>query len=253
MAFEIILLLATLISGLIVAFYSVFKRNRKHNSFIYTNAKSFFPILLFIFSFRSFGFEPSRIPSASMKPTLLEGDFILVDKFSHGVHLPIIGKRVFDFGKPKRGDVIVFRGEVNNKPERVIKRVIGLPGDRISYKQKTLYINGKMQEQDYEGYDHNIEPNGESFPVIRKKEHLEGKDHEIFLISWMQDSNLPYADVIVPENSYFVMGDFRDNSHDSRYWGFVSDDKIVGRARMIITSFDMLNKYIRFDRIGQIL
>lgn len=211
-----------------------------------------FTMLLLVFSFRSFAFEPFRIPSGSMKPVLFEGDIILIDKFSHGLRWPIIGKRI-TVSKPNRGDIVVFRGEVNGKPAHVIKRIIGLPGDHIQYKNKQLKINGKTLEKNLIRPEYDDDISGARNPVLRFQEIIDNKQYDIYNYPLVSPNKYPYDDIVVPANQYFVMGNNRDNSHDSRYWGFLSDDKVVGHARCIWLSVNPNAFYqIRWERIGRI-
>ena len=187
-------------------------------------ARFLFPVVLVVLVLRSFVAEPFRIPSGSMLPTLEVGDFILVNKFAYGIRLPVAHTRVVDLGKPQRGDVIVFRYPENPSVD-YIKRVVGVPGDEIGYYNKVLYINGKPAEQTPLG------PYDPAFPNVKRfRENLDGVEHDI-LINVMY----PAGDFIVkvPENRYFVLGDNRDNSRDSRYWGFVPDENLVGKAMII--------------------
>lgn len=183
-----------------------------------------FPVVLVVLILRGFVAEPFRIPSGSMLPTLEVGDFILVNKFSYGIRLPVLNKKVIDISEPERGDVIVFRYPENPSID-YIKRVVGVPGDEIAYYNKVLYINGKQAEQEL-----NM-PYQPSFPNLKRfREDLVGIEHDI-LVNVMY----PAGDfvVTVPENNYFVMGDNRDNSRDSRYWGFVPEKNLVGNAMII--------------------
>jgi len=177
-----------------------------------------------LFSFlRGFIAEPFRIPSGSMLPTLEVGDFILVSKFNYGVRLPVINKKIIDLGIPSRGDVVVFRYPENPSID-YIKRVIGVPGDEIGYYNKVLYINGKMAEQqpkgDYPFGYYNFKSLVENLPNPEV-------NHDILVSDFQPASDFVF---VVPEKSYFVMGDNRDNSSDSRVWGAVPEKDIVGRA-----------------------
>lgn len=227
---------------------------------------SFFPVILPIFLLRSFWLEPFRIPSASMVPTLLVGDFILVNKYAYGIRLPIINKKVIDIGNPKRGDVMVFRYP-KDPSQDFIKRVIGLPGDRIDYINKRLTVNGKPVSVSAAG-DFVLQ---QSFSVMsRFKETIDGKSH--FILNdpntppyVPQEAVLPYAykenchytgdgvSCLVPPGHYFMMGDNRDESADSRFWGFVPDENIVGKAFFIWFHADRILPVpggVDFQRIG---
>jgi len=209
---------------------------------------SFFPVILFVFVLRSFVVEPFRIPSGSMLPTLQNGDLILVNKFQYGIRLPIIDRKIIDLGTPARGDVLVFRYPVDPKVD-YIKRVVGLPGDEVLYQDKTLFVNGQQVGHARDG-DY-FEPD-RSVYVGRYTEHLGDVEHSILLNKqapqdFMAISDFPYRGNCqylsngvrckVPEHHYFMMGDNRDNSLDSRYWGFVPEQNIVGRAFFIWMNF----------------
>lgn len=197
-------------------------------------AKAFFPVILIVFLLRSFLIEPFHIPTGSMMPGLVAGDFILVKKYSYGVRLPIINQKILDVGEPKRGDVVVFRYP-KDPSTNYIKRLIGVPGDRVVYSNKTLYINGKRIEQ-YGATPEMVRENNYMLTrVTRLTENLDGKEHSIYIDPASPNETFEFE---VPENSYFVMGDNRDRSNDSRYWKFVSDDLLVGKAFFIWLSWD---------------
>jgi signal peptidase I len=187
-------------------------------------AKSFFPILLLVLLLRSFLFEPFRIPSGSMMPTLLEGDFIFVNKFAYGLRLPVLNSKFVEIGEPKRGDVVVFR--LPSDPSvNYIKRVVGLPGDVVDYDQgsKRLTINGMQVPVELLG-------DYESDPQYRLgRESLDGVEHSVLVMPGRLSLGGIY---MVPEGHYFVMGDNRDNSRDSRFEGveFIPEERLVGRA-----------------------
>ena len=189
-------------------------------------AKSFFPVLLVVLVLRSFIIEPYQIPTGSMIPTLEVGDFILVNKYAYGLRLPVIGTKLFDVGEPQRGEVMVFIPPHENK--YYIKRVIGLPGDRIRYENNLLYINGEQLPREYVG-ETEIEFGPEAIPGSSYQEELGGRVHTIQL-SDLQLGRQGRTSWIVPEGHYFMMGDNRDNSADSRVWGPVSETKIIGKA-----------------------
>lgn len=218
---------------------------------------SFFPVILFVFTLRAFVVEPFRIPSGSMLPTLQDGDLILVNKFQYGIRLPVVDKKVIDIGTPSRGDVMVFRYPVDPSVD-YIKRVVGLPGDVVEYKNKVLSINGQEVKHVRDGDF--FEPDRSSY-VGRYSEQLGTVDHNILLNKqagqdYMAISNYPYRDnceylgngvrCTVPAGHYFMMGDNRDNSLDSRYWGFVPDRYIVGRAFFIWMNFSEPSRIGRF-------
>jgi len=192
-------------------------------------AKSFFPIILAVLLLRSFVVEPFRIPSGSMLPTLLVGDFILVNKYAYGLRLPVLNTRVVDIGSPQRGDVAVFRYPRDPSID-YIKRVVGLPGDRIGYYGKRLYVNGEAVTLTADGGDADVRCGPDNAPADRLLEQLGAARHAI-LVCGRQGSF--EGEFTVPAGHYFVMGDNRDNSNDSRYWGAVPEENMVGKAFMI--------------------
>lgn len=212
-------------------------------------AKSFFPILLIVLVLRSFIAEPFRIPSGSMMPSLLVGDFILVNKFAYGIRLPVLNWEVLEIGAPERGDVAVFRYP-ENPAEDYIKRVIGLPGDRIAYHDKILYINGERMEQvllgPYQGEDAALAAGD----ALLLAEHLGETNHKILTNPGRRNVGGEYK---VPPGHYFVMGDNRDNSNDSRYWGTVPEDYLVGKAFLIWMHWNWRQNDFELDRIGEII
>ncbi len=209
-------------------------------------ARSFFPIILVVLLLRSFIVEPFRIPSASMMPTLQVGDFILVSKYAYGVRLPLLGTKVVDVGEPQRGDVVVFRFPKDPSVD-YIKRVVGLPGDRIGYFDKVVYVNGEPAKQTplgtYTGVGSSLSLSGASLRL----EQLDGVQHRILI---QNRRRLGEGEYIVPEGHYFVMGDNRDNSNDSRFWGTVPEENLVGRAFMIWMNWDPVKGGITWERIG---
>lgn len=189
-------------------------------------AKSFFPVLLLVLFLRSFLFEPFQIPTGSMIPTLDVGDFILVNKYAYGLRLPVIGTKLMNVDEPKRGEVMVFIPPVEDV--YYIKRVIGLPGDRIRYEDKNLYVNGELISREYvEPITVDTEQGG--LPGSLYKEEIGGVVHDTQLIDVI-GSRGGRTSWIIPEGYYFMMGDNRDNSSDSRVWGPVHESKIVGKA-----------------------
>ncbi len=209
-------------------------------------SRSIFPVLLAVLVLRSFLVEPFRIPSGSMMPTLLVGDFILVNKFVYGIRLPVINKKVVEIGQPKRGDVVVFKYP-NDPAIDYIKRVIGLPGDRIGYYGKNVYVNGVQVAPEmvgvYQGVGSGIAMSGAQL----LEENLGDVRHQILIDTTKASLEGEFA---VPEGHYFVMGDNRDNSNDSRYWGMVPERNLVGRAFMIWMNWDSANGGVSWRRIG---
>jgi signal peptidase I len=218
---------------------------------------SFFPVILIVFLLRSFLVEPFKIPSSSMVPTLLVGDFILVNKYTYGIRLPVVNKKLIQIGAPERGDVMVFRFPQDPSLD-YIKRVVALPGDRVEYRNRRLIINGTpvpvRQVDDY--------LSRERMQFSRRfVERLDGTEHEILLEddtpgTYAPAAAFPFAGncnynmsglaCTVPPGHYFVMGDNRDNSSDSRVWGFVPDENIVGRAFFIWLNLNELGRFGSF-------
>jgi len=212
-------------------------------------AKSFFPIFLIVLILRSFIFEPFKIPSASMMPTLLIGDFILVNKYDYGLRLPVLHDKIIENKTPERGDIVVFRYP-QDPSIPFIKRVVGLPGDIISYYDKTLYINDISVTQVLNGR-YNAHGAGYMMDGVSLRiENLGDIKHEILI---NPDRRSQELETRVPEGHYFVLGDNRDNSKDSRFWGFVPDENLVGRAFMIWMNWDSKNGGVDFSRIGTII
>lgn len=256
MDFSAMLTIGTAVTGAIWAIDALFFKKKRllknhetqdtHEPKLTEYARSFFPILLIVLILRSFIAEPFRIPSGSMKPTLLEGDFILVNKFTYGLRLPVTGTKFVKMGAPKRGDILVFRFPKDTSID-FIKRVVGVPGDKISYKDKVLYLNGEAVAQEFNGKMTDVGVSGKTRVVNLFKEMLPNKPHDIF-VQPTDGKNLD--EVIVPEGKYFVMGDNRDNSEDSREWGFVPEELILGKAFFTWLSWDGVSKDIRWSRIG---
>ena len=193
-------------------------------------ARALFPVILIVFVLRSFVVEPFRIPSGSMLPGLQNGDFILVNKFSYGVRLPVIHWKILDIGPPERGDVMVFRFPQDPKLA-FIKRVVGLPGDRLTYVDKKLTINGEPVETEAAGEFAFQQLNMRGYSARRLRETIDGSDHYILIDD--RATRPRSMEVVVPEGHYFVMGDNRDHSNDSRYWRFVPEENVLGRAFFI--------------------
>ena len=206
-------------------------------------AKSFFPVLFVVFFLRSFLVEPFQIPSGSMIPTLEVGDFILVNKFAYGLRVPVINKTFIPVSSPKRGDVMVFFPPHNPKTY-YIKRVIGVPGDKISYINHVLTINGQVIPETLQA----MLPVGA--PRLRMTtESIDGKEFTTYKHT-IPGSLSRYGAWTVPAGHYFMMGDNRDNSADSRDWGFVSEDAIVGKAFAVWMHWENFLSIPSFDRVG---
>lgn len=199
------------------------------------NSKGFFPVLALVLVLRSFLVEPFQIPSGSMEPTLIKGDFILVNKFSYGFRLPVLGTKVIEMDDPVRGDVMVFIPP--HDPRYFIKRVVGLPGDQIRYANKTLYINGEQVPEELIGtYPHNA-------PRI-----LTYQENDYPVQQYVGIPSRGDGEWVVPEGHYFMMGDNRDNSGDSRFWGFVPDENIVGKAFAVWMHWESWGNIPSFNR-----
>ena len=244
--FPLVLVVITAITGVFALYYKIKAKkindNYKPNGFI-DFCRSTFPVLFIVMLIRSFIVEPYKIPSGSMIPTLKIGDFILVNKFSYGLRLPVIGTTIYNVGVPKFGDVMVFK-QPGKENINFIKRVIGVPGDIISYKNKKFYINGV---------------------AIEKELLADNQDNKITLFNecygdschYIQTNNNKFNSAAegiwkVPANMYFVAGDNRDNSHDSRFWGFVPDKNIVGKAFYIWMNWQGFSSLPSFSNNGVI-
>jgi len=225
----------------------------KHRPKVVQWSIELFPVLLLVLVFRGFIFEPFRVPSNSMMPTLLTGDFILVNKFDYGLRLPILNSKIIDFSKPERGDVIVFR--YPNYEHRAgysgvdfIKRVVALPGDTISYEKDQLTVNGKTVDYrkigSYQGIDSGKAMSG--YRHIREK--INEANHDILLHPLGNSREL--SKTTVPEGHYFVMGDNRAHSSDSRFWGYVPESYILGKAIGIWMHWDWNHNTMQLSRIG---
>jgi len=211
-------------------------------------ARSLLPVLLLILGVRTCIAEPFKIPSGSMMPTLLVGDYILVNKFSYGVRLPVLNTKVLDVGAPERGDLVVFRPPWA-PDEHWIKRVIGMPGDEVTYRNKTLYINGEeMAETDVGAYTGPSEPTRSMAGAEVKTEQLGAVAHPI--MEFPRQHTGREGTWRVPAGHYFMMGDSRDNSIDSRYQGFVPEENLVGKAFLIWMNYD---HGVDFTRLGTVL
>jgi signal peptidase I len=253
--FSFYLFAASVVTGVIWGSYLLILKSKglvfdeKNEPILVEYARSFFPIVLIVLLLRSFIAEPFRIPSGSMMPTLLVGDFILVNKFTYGIRLPVINKKIIGLNEPKRGDIVVFRYPKDPTVD-YIKRIIGLPGDKVVYSNKKLTINDLPVQQvslgRYQGLGQGEEMSGAEDLL----ENLTGVEHRILIRNGTPTVEFVY---IVPEDNYFAMGDNRDNSNDSRYWGPVPEANLVGKAFFIWMSWDWQNKGIGFDRIGTVL
>jgi signal peptidase I len=267
MNFALIMFVALVTTGVIWMVDSlVFKPKRAKDAkmpVLAEYAQSFFPVILAVFMLRSFLVEPFKIPSGSMLSTLLVGDFILVNKYTYGIRIPVINTKIIEVSQPKNGDVMVFRYPQDPSLD-YIKRVVGVPGDTVRYYNKKLTINGKAISQEKDGIFSYVDGNLNAVSTNQYTEKLGEHTHKILILPDMPtvfvdqvNSQFPYRQNCdynnegftckVPQGYYFMMGDNRDSSNDSRYWGFVPDRNIVGRAFMIWFNFD------DFKRIGHFI
>ena len=262
MNFALILFLLLVATGVLWLADKLFARKRRDKDapdpWWVEYGASFFPVILAVFVLRSFLVEPFKIPSGSMIPTLLVGDYILVNKYTYGIRLPVINKKIVDLNEPQRGDVMVFRYPENPELD-YIKRVVGLPGDTIEYYGKRLKINGETVEVAADG---NYVHTDRLYSSERFIESLGGVRHAMLndadkpayvpqVKAFPQRNQCTYTNsgvrCVVPEGHYFVMGDNRDDSSDSRVWGFVPEENIVGKAFFIWFNFNDLGRIGSFE------
>ena len=262
MNFALIMFIALLITGSVWLYdHLLGRRGRAADAkepMLVEYSKSFFPVILVVFMLRSFLVEPFKIPSGSMMPTLLVGDFILVNKYTYGIRLPVANVKILDVNQPKNGDVMVFRYPRDPSLD-YIKRVVGVPGDTVDYHNKHLTINGKLLPmKDQGGYNY-VASGLNYISSTVYSEALGNHVHDTLVqpeapsvYPNQVDGQFPYRKncvynedgftCTVPPGYYFMMGDNRDSSNDSRYWGFVPDRNIVGKAFMIWWNFDDLKR-----------
>jgi signal peptidase I len=258
--FSLLLVVLTAFTGLVWLVDGLFFRTRRmdravqkkvqrpRDPVIIEYSRSLFPVLLIVLLFRSFIFEPFKIPSGSMIPTLLIGDFIVVQKYAYGLRLPVVNKKILSIGDPKRGDVVVFRYPVDPKVN-FIKRLIGLSGDTITYRNKELFVNGEPVSTQAAGRytSDEVKCSTPRADAERLNETVGGVEHDILL---HEKSGSRNGQWLVPEGHYFVMGDNRDRSNDSREWGFVPEENMMGRAVGIWLNFDYTKGCGDLSRVG---
>ena len=258
--FSLLLVALTGFSGVVWLIDSLFFRQRRQDRAVEKRLKrprdpviveysrSLFPVLLIVLLFRSFLFEPFKIPSGSMIPTLLIGDFIVVNKFAYGLRLPVLHTKVVDIGEPQRGEVIVFRYPVDPSVN-FIKRLVGLPGDTVTFRDKQLYVNGELVDRSPLGRfaSTDVKCSTPRADAMLYSEDVGGIEHRILL---HERSGSRSGQWEVPEGHYFVMGDNRDRSNDSREWGFVPEENLMGRAVGIWLNFDYTKGCGDWSRIG---
>jgi signal peptidase I len=250
MSFALLLVILTALTGLIMLIDKCcWARKRAANAEqpkLIEHAYAFFPIFLIVLLLRSFLVEPFRIPSGSLEPTLQVGDFVAVNKFIYGLHLPVLETKILSIKNPKTGDIAVFRWPPDPTFD-YIKRVIGVPGDVVSYHNKKLTINNKPMPQTFMEYTID-ESSGQT--VARYQENLNGVIHDIYIDP---KEHAVDFDVTVPKGHYFMLGDNRDSSADSRYWGFLPEENLRGRAFFVWMSWNSKTHMPRWENIGHIL
>lgn len=258
--FALLLVVLTGLTGLVWLVDSLFLKRqrmdravqksieRPRDPILIEYSRSLFPVLLIVLLFRSFLFEPFKIPSGSMIPTLLVGDFIVVNKFAYGLRLPVMHTKIVPFGTPERGDVVVFRYPVDPKVN-FIKRLVGLPGDTITYRDKRLYVNGEEVSEKEQGRygSTGVKCTTPRPDAMMYTEQLGDVSHDILI---HEGSGSRDGQWVVPEGHYFMMGDNRDRSNDSRVWGFVPDENLMGRAIGIWLNFDYTKGCGDLSRVG---
>jgi signal peptidase I len=259
MNFDFLFILAalTLISGLIylvdILSWSKQRSAKDKLPLIVEYSRSFFPIFLAVLIIRSFIGQIFHVPTGSLEPTVMPGDFMVVTQYNYGLRVPVINKKILPTGEPQRGDIVVFAWPVNPKIN-FVKRLIGLPGDKIDYVDGVFSINGKVMPQTFDAYamDSN-DGNTTTWPVKILTENLDGIQHKIYAcadLSKCPSTTADFHNLIVPANQYFMIGDNRNNSEDSRIWGFVPEENIIGKAQIIVFNW---GNTIDWRRIGTLL
>lgn len=250
-----ILAFLTLFTGIVslvdILLQKASKSSVKKTTIFLDYCRSFFPVLLLVLCIRSFVAQPYRVPTGSLEPTVMPGDFILVTQYDYGLKIPFWDHTIIATSHPKTGQIALFHSPVNPTKLTLVKRVIGVPGDRISYINKVLYINGKEQKQTFIKNTKEVLDNGKTRPAKEYMENLEGVKHLIIINPNMPSHN--FKNLIVPKGEYFMMGDNRDDSDDSRFWGFVPAKNFIGQARFVFLNATLSPFHIHWDRIGKVL
>ena len=261
--FAVGLTAAVALSGIIALIDLIFFRGKRlraqqKDPTLIDYCRSFFPVLLIVWLIRSFIVQPYKVPTGSLEPTLMPGEFIGVNQFAYGLKFPVGNYKFLSIGEPKRNDIVLFYPDQINGVI-YIKRLVGLPGDHIIYKNKILTINGVEQPQIQVKTDYGFEA-GQTQPVVVYQENLDGVVHDIYRRPYSTDGEFPLAndtngdfDYTVPAGHYFMMGDNRDESADSRYFGPVPERNIIGKAFGIWMSWDPVHHVVRWHRIGDSL
>lgn len=224
---------------------------KKKRPIVIEYARAFFPVLLLVFLIRSFVIQPYRVPTGSLEPTVIPGDFLLVNQYDYGLRFPIWNKKFLAVDEPTRGQIALFYYPVDHH-FTFVKRVIGVPGDHISYINRTLYINGQAQSKTFLKNVTQLNDFGRLTTYAEYQENLMGIKHNIFIREDVPTTD--FYNIVVPNNEYFMMGDNRSESDDSRYWGFVPEHDFIGRAILIWLSWDSDPTHwydsVRWNRFG---
>jgi signal peptidase I len=254
--FPLILLIAVVITGIIslldILFWQKSRGIGDKKPLVIDYSRSFFPVLVLVIILRSFVFQFYKVPTGSLAPTIKPVEYIYSNQFAYGLRFPVWSKKIIAIGEPKRGDITLFQWPVNHKYV-FIKRTVGMPGDKISYINKTFFINGVEAKKKFIGNELDYENGKDSppFHVQLWEEDLLGCKHYIYINPEVPAQD--FKNLVVPNGEYFEIGDNRDNSDDSRYWGFVKEKELVGKGEMVLLSWDAHASKIRWDRIGHSL
>lgn len=254
----LVLLILTCFTGLIYLIDVLWWSKQRHTHhgevttkktpFVIEQSRSLFLVFVFVLLFRSFVGQQFSVPTGSLVPTVIPGDILLVDQFSYGLRLPVWRQKILSIGEPKRGDIVLFKWPVNPN-FNYVKRLIGVPGDKISYINKVLYVNGKQAKQSFVADEKTKDESGQWVFVKKIREQLNGKTHTIYVRPDHRSDD--FKNLLVPKGMYFLMGDNRDDSDDSRFWGFVPESAIIGKARWIGISWDSDKHRLRWSRLGK--